>query len=77
MRSEGPSEALGRVPMADEELKGGSARFVRGGIQDCPGVACFDTAFFRTMPQVAKLLPIPRRYRASKNSIARGRSAYS
>ena len=60
--------------MADEELKGGSARFVRGGIQ---GVACFDTAFFRTMPQVAKLLPIPRRYRASKNSIARGRSAYS
>lgn len=25
-------------------------------------VACFDTAFHRTMPQVAKLLPIPRRY---------------
>jgi len=30
-----------------------------------PQVACFDTAFHRTMPQVAKLLPIPRRY-ASK-----------
>lgn len=27
-------------------------------------VACFDTAFHRTMPAVAKLLPIPRRYRA-------------
>jgi acetate kinase len=26
-------------------------------------VACFDTAFHRTMPAVAKLLPIPRRYR--------------
>ena len=27
-------------------------------------VACFDTAFHRTMPQVARLLPIPRRYGA-------------
>jgi acetate kinase len=27
-----------------------------------PQVACFDTAFHRTMPIVAKLLPIPRRY---------------
>jgi acetate kinase len=29
-----------------------------------PLVACFDTAFHRTMPKVAKLLPIPRRYAA-------------
>jgi acetate kinase len=29
-----------------------------------PQVACFDTAFHRTMPQVARLLPIPRRYGA-------------
>jgi acetate kinase len=29
-----------------------------------PQVACFDTAFHRTMPKVAKLLPIPRRYAA-------------
>ena len=29
-----------------------------------PQVACFDTAFHRTMPRVAKLLPIPRRYYA-------------
>jgi len=27
-----------------------------------PQVACFDTAFHRTMPRVASLLPIPRRY---------------
>jgi acetate kinase len=27
-----------------------------------PQVACFDTAFHRTIPRVAKLLPIPRRY---------------
>ena len=29
-----------------------------------PQVACFDAAFHRTMPQVAKLLPIPHRYAA-------------
>ena len=29
-----------------------------------PQVACFDTAFHRTMPKIAKLLPIPRRYLA-------------
>jgi acetate kinase len=28
-------------------------------------VACFDTAFHRTMPRVATLLPIPRRYEAA------------
>jgi acetate kinase len=27
-----------------------------------PQVACFDTAFHRTMPRVARLLPIPRRH---------------
>jgi len=29
-----------------------------------PQVACFDTAFHRAMPRLAKLLPIPRRYAA-------------
>ncbi len=29
-----------------------------------PQVACFDTAFHSTMPRVAKLLPIPRRFEA-------------
>ena len=31
---------------------------------DLPQVACFDTAFHRDMPRVARLLPIPRRYEA-------------
>jgi acetate kinase len=30
-----------------------------------PQVACFDTAFHRTMPRVASLVPIPRRYEAA------------
>lgn len=29
---------------------------------DTPQVACFDTVFHRTLPRVARLLPIPRRY---------------
>ena len=29
-----------------------------------PQIACFDTAFHRGMPRVAKILPIPRRYQA-------------
>jgi len=29
-----------------------------------PQFACFDTAFHRTMPRIARLLPIPRRYEA-------------
>ena len=36
----------------------------RGRHPTLPQVACFDTAFHRTMPRVAKLLPIPRRYGA-------------
>jgi len=31
---------------------------------DLPQLACFDTAFHHTMPRVAKLLPIPRRFDA-------------
>ena len=31
---------------------------------DVPQVACFDTAFHHDLPQVARLLPIPRRYEA-------------
>ena len=31
---------------------------------DLPQVACFDTAFHHYLPQVARLLPIPRRYQA-------------
>jgi acetate kinase len=32
---------------------------------DRPQVACFDTAFHRELPRVARLLPIPRRYEAA------------
>ncbi len=35
---------------------------VRARHPKLPQVACFDTAFHRTMPRVAKLLSIPRRY---------------
>ena len=31
---------------------------------EIPQVACFDTSFHHTMPRVAKLLPIPRRFEA-------------
>lgn len=31
---------------------------------ELPQIACFDTAFHRNMPRVARLLPIPRRYEA-------------
>ena len=30
--------------------------------QNVPQVACFDTAFYRNLPRVARILPIPRRY---------------
>jgi acetate kinase len=32
---------------------------------DLPQVACFDTAFHRDLPRVARLLPVPRRYEAA------------
>lgn len=37
---------------------------LRRHLPGTPQVACFDTAFHRGMPRVAKLLPIPRRYAA-------------
>jgi len=37
-------------------------KFFVAKLPDIPQVACFDTAFHRDMPRVAKLLPIPRRY---------------
>ena len=32
---------------------------------DLPQVACFDTAFHRDLPRMAKILPLPRRYEAA------------
>ena len=37
-------------------------RLIREKYPELPQVACFDTAFHATMPPLAKLLPIPRRY---------------
>jgi len=37
---------------------------MRAHAPSLPQVACFDTAFHSTMPRVARLLPIPRRYEA-------------
>ncbi len=36
---------------------------VRARHPDLPQVACFDTAFHRTMPPVARLVPLPREFR--------------
>jgi acetate kinase len=45
------------LPQEIEFIEALGKRFPR-----LPQVACFDTAFHRTMPRVATLLPIPRRY---------------
>jgi acetate kinase len=39
-------------------------RAIQGRHPAMPQVACFDTAFHRTMPRVARILPIPRRFEA-------------
>jgi acetate kinase len=38
---------------------------VRARAPDLSQVACFDTAFFRGLPRVAQLVPIPRRFEAA------------
>ncbi len=37
---------------------------LRERVPDLPQIVCFDTAFHREMPRVAKILPIPRRFQA-------------
>ena len=58
---------LGRItPYAPDHLPGEIAlieAFLRRHPR-LPQVVCFDTAFHQTMPRVAKLLPIPRRFDA-------------
>ncbi|QDV26457.1 acetate/propionate family kinase [Aureliella helgolandensis] len=53
-------------PYAAEHLPGELSIIAafRKHIPSVPQVVCFDTAFHRTMPRVATLLPIPRRYEA-------------
>jgi acetate kinase len=40
------------------------AEAVHRRFPDLPQIACFDTAFHHELPQVARMLPIPRRYEA-------------
>src|SRR5581483_6504161 len=51
-------------PLAPEHLPAEIALLEEFGRRypKVPQVACFDTAFHREMPRVAKLLPLPRRY---------------
>ena len=58
---------LRRLSPYDPEHMPGAIRLIELIEQRYPGlpqVACFDTAFHREMPRVAKLLPIPRRFDA-------------
>jgi len=60
-------EELHRISPCDPAHLPGEIALIetfRGQYPDLPQVACFDTAFHRTMPRVAKLLPIPWRYEA-------------
>ncbi len=60
-------EELHRISPYDPEHLPGEIELIetlRQRHPKLPQVACFDTAFHRTMPRVAKQLPIPRRYDA-------------
>jgi acetate kinase len=59
------------APYAPEHLPA-ALRLIEALTARAPGlpqVACFDTAFHHTMPEVARLLPIPRRYQ--RNGVRR------
>jgi acetate kinase len=53
------SFAPNHLPSAIALMEAFAAKFPR-----VPQIACFDTAFHSTLPRVARLLPIPRRYEA-------------
>ncbi len=58
-------EELQRLSAYDPEHLPAEIELIKGFAQrypHLPQVACFDTAFHRDMPRVARLLPIPRRY---------------
>jgi acetate kinase len=60
-------EELRRLMPLDPEHLPQAIRLIEGFARwrpDLPQVACFDTAFHQTLPRVARLLPIPRRYEA-------------
>jgi acetate kinase len=58
-------DELQRLSSSDPEHLPGEIEVIQWFAQrypHLPQVACFDTAFHRDMPRVARLLPIPRRY---------------
>jgi acetate kinase len=58
-------DELQRLSSSDPEHLPGEIELIQWFAQrypHLPQVACFDTAFHRDMPRVARLLPIPRRY---------------
>jgi acetate kinase len=59
---------LGRLSALDVDHLPAEIAIVEAMIRRAPAlpqVACFDTAFHRTMPRVARLVAIPRRYQAA------------
>jgi acetate kinase len=57
-------DELHRIRPYDPEHLPREIELIEAFRQRLPQLACFDTAFHRDMPRVAKLLPIPRRYEA-------------
>jgi acetate kinase len=60
-------EALRRISPFDPDHLPGEIALIEALERALPGVpqaACFDTAFHREMPRVARIIPIPRRYEA-------------
>jgi acetate kinase len=58
-------EELHRLSALDPDHLPGEIALIEGftrSVPDRPQVICFDTAFHRDMPRVARLLPIPRRF---------------
>ncbi len=58
-------DELHRIELYDPDHLPGEIELIKGFFQrhpKLPQVACFDTAFHSTMPRMAKILPIPRRY---------------
>jgi acetate kinase len=56
---------LRRLAVLDPDHMPAEIAFVeamRSRAPELPQVACFDTAFHRTLPRVARLLPLPQRY---------------
>jgi acetate kinase len=60
-------DALRRISPFDPDHLPGEIALIeafRAAAPGVPQVACFDTAFHRDMPRVARIVPVPRRYEA-------------